>query len=302
MDSMPPTTVMSDEPARMPSWPTMVAFMPEPHTLLTIAQPADSGRPACRAAWRTGACPRPAGSTQPIRTSFTRLASMPARSTAALMAAAPSCGAVRPPKAPWKAPIGVRAADTMTIGSFMLCFSFCLVCYGWKSGIQGLQGSVVTRREFLEVVDGDTQVVHVAILETVDPGMHGQILATCPGVLDHGVVADIVHLLEHIKFAQAIVTLFRCQTVDLRQVLVMDVVHVAQPEIDDTDAGAVQRGEYAAAAVMADDHDVFDLEHVDGVLDHRQAVEVSMHDDVGDVAMDEDFARQQADDLVGRNA
>jgi hypothetical protein len=63
-----------------------------------------------------------------------------------------------------------------------------------------------------------------------------------------------------------------------------------------------ERGLDAAAAVVADHHDVLDLEHIDGELDHRQAVEVGMHHHVGDIAMDEDLARQQADDLVGRHA
>ena len=44
------------------------------------------------------------------------------------------------------------------------------------------------------------------------------------------------------------------------------------------------------------------LQHVDRVLQHRQAVEVGVHDDVGDVAVDEQLAGQQADDLVGRHA
>ncbi len=50
----------------------MVAFMPEPHTLLTVVAPVASGRPAPRAAWRAGAWPWPAGRTQPISTSSMR--------------------------------------------------------------------------------------------------------------------------------------------------------------------------------------------------------------------------------------
>ena len=53
---------------------------------------------------------------------------------------------------------------------------------------------------------------------------------------------------------------------------------------------------------MADDQDVFDAQHFDRVVNHRQRVEVGMHDDVADIAMDEDLARRQADDLVRRNA
>ncbi len=59
---------------------------------------------------------------------------------------------------------------------------------------------------------------------------------------------------------------------------------------------------HAAAAVVADDEDVFDLEQVDGELDHREAIEVGVHHHVGDIAMHEDFTRCQAHDLVRRHA
>ena len=58
---------------------------------------------------------------------------------------------------------------------------------------------------------------------------------------------------------------------------------------------------HAAAAVVADHDDVLDLQHVGRELDHRQAVQVRVHDDVGDVAVHEQLARHQADDLVGRH-
>src|SRR5690606_40360432 len=49
-------------------------------------------------------------------------------------------------------------------------------------------------------------------------------------------------------------------------------------------------------------HDDFDLEHVDGELEYRQAVQVGMHDEVRDIAMDEQLARGEVDDLVGGHA
>jgi hypothetical protein len=67
--------------------------MPEPHTLFTVVQPAASGRPAPSAAWRAGAWPWPAGSTQPMITSSTCSGLRPARSTAALIAIAAELGA-----------------------------------------------------------------------------------------------------------------------------------------------------------------------------------------------------------------
>ena len=116
---MPPATMISLLPARIRSCASMVAFMPEPHTLLIVVQPADSGRPAPSAAWRAGAWPTPAGSTQPMITSSTCSGLRRARSTADLMATAPSCGVVRLARSPWKPPSGVRATETMTTGSDM---------------------------------------------------------------------------------------------------------------------------------------------------------------------------------------
>src|SRR5258706_8665754 len=117
MDSIPPATMISEEPEIKRSLANIAAFIPEPHILLIVVQPAASGRPAPSEAWRAGAWPCPAGRTQPMSTSCTSSGRILARSTAARIAAAPSSGAAKPFSSPWKAPIGVRAAETMTIGS-----------------------------------------------------------------------------------------------------------------------------------------------------------------------------------------
>src|ERR1700677_1986594 len=117
MLSMPPATTTSAEPARKRSCATMAAFMPEPHILLMVVAPAASGSPAPIAACRAGAWPWPAGSTQPIRISSTLSTAIPARSTAAAMARAPSAGALTSFKSPRNPPMGVRAAPTITTGS-----------------------------------------------------------------------------------------------------------------------------------------------------------------------------------------
>src|SRR5712692_4605477 len=56
-------------------------------------------------------------------TSWTCSGLTPARSTAARIAAAPSCGAAKSLSSPWTAPLGVRAAETMTTGSFNMTVS-----------------------------------------------------------------------------------------------------------------------------------------------------------------------------------
>src|SRR6478736_6097030 len=124
IDSMPPATMTSNEFRASRSCANIAAFIPEPHILFTVVQPAASGSPAPSEAWRAGAWPCPAGSTQPMSTSCTSSGRMRARSTAARIAAAPSSGAAKPLSSPWNAPIGVRERPTMTIGSFCMEASF----------------------------------------------------------------------------------------------------------------------------------------------------------------------------------
>ena len=90
----------------------MIAFRPEPHTLLIVVADVPFGRPALSAAWRAGACPTPACRTWPIRTSSTVavVGSRPARSTAARMATPPRSVAGTADSAPPNLPMGVRAA------------------------------------------------------------------------------------------------------------------------------------------------------------------------------------------------
>src|SRR5690606_32232952 len=114
IDSMPPATTTPADPALMMSWASMMAFMPEPHTLLMVVAPASSWMPAAREAWRAGAWPRPAGSTQPMITSSTWPPSTPAWASAPWIAAAPRVGVGTPVNWPSMEPMAVRLAPTMT--------------------------------------------------------------------------------------------------------------------------------------------------------------------------------------------
>src|SRR6185369_6679125 len=149
---MPPATMISFEREIKESCASIAAFMPEPHILLIVVQPAARESPAPSAAWRAGAWPWPAGSTQPISTSCTSSGFSFARSTAARIAAAPSSGAENPLSSPWKAPIGVRAAETMTIGSgfmehsFQLLYGFDGFCFKFSDQSGGGQRARQRRR------------------------------------------------------------------------------------------------------------------------------------------------------------
>ena len=70
----------------------------------------------------------------------------------------------------------------------------------------------------------------------------------------------------------------------------IDVADVAKPVVDEAMRPIFNRRRDAAAAVMAADDDVFNFKNLNGVLKDGEAVEVGMDDEVGDVAMDEEFA------------
>ena len=100
IDSIPPATITSCEPATSMSCARIAASIAEPHILFTVVQGTDCGRPAFSAACRAGACPCPAGSTQPMITWSTASGFRPARSTAARIATAPSSLAASDAKSP----------------------------------------------------------------------------------------------------------------------------------------------------------------------------------------------------------
>ena len=77
---------------------------------------------------------------------------------------------------------------------------------------------------------------------------------------------------------------------------------MTQPIIDQAYITALERGLHATATVVPTDDDVLDLEDVHRVLQHGETIQVGVHDDVGDVAMHEELAGQQTDDLVGGDA
>ena len=114
IDSMPPVTMTSWSPARIIGSAISTARIEEAQTLLIVSAPTSFGIPAPIAACRAGACPTPACRTWPMITYSTSFGSSPARSSAALIAIAPSSGAWYAASPPPSFPNGVRAAETIT--------------------------------------------------------------------------------------------------------------------------------------------------------------------------------------------
>ena len=83
---------------------------------------------------------------------------------------------------------------------------------------------------------------------------------------------------------------------------ISDVLNVAQPVIRQANPLAADHRADAAAAVMADNEDVLHLEQIDRQLDDRKAIQIRVDDHVGEVAVHEHFAGQNANDFVGGDA
>src|SRR5216683_3981781 len=162
------------------------------------------------------------------------------------------------------------------------------------------QRRLAHRLSLLGPAHRDGEIVQPPVMDAVDQPVHLEGLAAPPGLLHDRGVADIVDLLDDVDLAQD-VGLRR--HVGFRRddglVLLAQRADAVEPVVDEAELVALERRLDAAAAVMAADDDMGDAQHVDGVLHHRQAVEVDMHDLVGDVAVDEDLAGQEADHLVG---
>ena len=128
------------------------------------------------------------------------------------------------------------------------------------------------------------------------------LLAASPGILHDGGVADIGRLFDDVELAERVQLCGAEHGLDDNGVLVVHVAHMTQPIVDEAYIAALKRGLHATAAVVPADDDVLNLEDIHRVLQHRETIQVRVDDDVGDVAVHEELARQQADNLVGGDA
>src|SRR4030095_6058865 len=152
------------------------------------------------------------------------------------------------------------------------------------------------------LVDRHVEVAEQAVADVVDPAVHGELLAAAPGVAHDGGVADVADLLDHVELAEPREALAFGERLELRAMLGAYVLDVAQPVVDEAELVVAQcRLDAAAAVVSAHDH-VLHVQHVHRELEHREAVESGVHHHVGDVAVHEQLAGREADDLVGGNA
>ncbi len=104
MLSIPPAITTLVSPSRKPSAASITAFMPEPHTLLTVVQGMLSGRPP--SAPPDGRGLANPGTQHVAQIGFIDLLSLSPFCHGRSNGTGPSSGAVRLARGPWKAPMG----------------------------------------------------------------------------------------------------------------------------------------------------------------------------------------------------
>ena len=139
-------------------------------------------------------------------------------------------------------------------------------------------------------------------MQVVDPAVQGQPLAALPGPDQGRQAPQDADLFHHVQLAQPLPARVRVgERIQFPGVRLAEGADRGDPALQRIGRGRPEGRLDAPAAIVAGDDDVPDLQDVHRVLQDRQAVGIVGADDVGDVAVDEQLAGNQADDLVGRD-
>ena len=107
---------------------------------------------------------------------------------------------------------------------------------------------------------------------------------------------EVVHTLLHVQLGQRVLLVLRAERVQGIGVLLADLTHGLEPDVQDVELVVGESGLDTSAGGVAAQDDVLDLEVLDAELDGGQQGDVGRVDHVGDVAQDEDLAGLLAQD------
>jgi hypothetical protein len=146
------------------------------------------------------------------------------------------------------------------------------------------------------------EIAEQAVGDIVDPAVDGEGMAARPRIYDGARARDIFDLFDHIELAQTRSATFRfADGVQLRFVFLAQIVNRAQPVVDQTVLLMFKSRVHAAASVMSTNDDVLDAQNIDRELQHRKTIQIVRQDQVADVAMNENLARWNIDNLIRRD-
>ena len=149
----------------------------------------------------------------------------------------------------------------------------------------------------------DLEILQQSIIEAKHPAVHYGVLVLGIRLLNSGCLDDVSALLPNTQLDESIVPLgLVLNGVQLLLVEAVDVTNVTEPGVQQAQVLRGHGGLDTTAAVVAAHDDVLDVKVAHGILNDAHNVEVSVDDQVGNVAVDEDLTGAQTGDLLGGDA
>ena len=120
----------------------------------------------------------------------------------------------------------------------------------------------------------DIKIMKNAVRNIIDQSMHRDILASGPGVLDRRSLTNIDDLFDDVQLTEFVEAGTLAERRKYVLVKTRRVLDVPQPVIDQAVSGIFHRGLHSAATVVSGDHNMTDVQHLYGELNHRQAIHI----------------------------
>src|SRR5688572_14860337 len=76
---------------------------------------------------------------------------------------------------------------------------------------------------------------------------------------------------------------------------------MTQPIVDEAELNIAHRSAYPTTTIMPTDNNVLHIEDFYRVLDDGKTVQIAVNDHIGDIAMNENFTRSKANNLIRRH-
>ncbi len=136
-------------------------------------------------------------------------------------------------------------------------------------------------------------------MEVVNEPMNPQLLSVFPGLLHDGNPRNIVHLFSNVELTQQILIVLLVGAVELMPVLGSRFSNMREPRLKRPVIVLLEGRTYSSAPVVAGDDDVLHLQHLHGVLQNSEEVDIRGRSLVGHVPVHEELPWLQPHYLVG---
>lgn len=146
----------------------------------------------------------------------------------------------------------------------------------------------------------NVQILQQAVLQVENEAVDDWELVVLEALLHRRSFDDVPAGFDDVQFNQSVVLCVLIRNfVEFGFVQTVHIADISQPWIENSQVGRTHGGFDASAVVVAANNDVLDVEMPDRVIDNAHDVEITVRHEVGNVAVNENFARLEPHDFVG---